>query len=162
MPHPGLTPDSPFYFLEEIIEKISIFFTFNDLKKAEKYINLAAERLAEAKAVLEKGKLELTKETLTRYEEQLGDSIDMAERARDKGKNAEKVMLKVGEATSKHLEVLADVYGKVPEEAKTSIEGAIEASFKGRERAVEVLREQNALRRYSRRNFSARKCSARS
>ena len=46
LPDPGLTPDSPFYFLETIAEDIVTFFTFGDLKKAERYAALAAERLS--------------------------------------------------------------------------------------------------------------------
>jgi len=48
LPDPGITPDSPFYFLEIISEGIGTFFTFGDLKKAERYATLAAERVAEA------------------------------------------------------------------------------------------------------------------
>jgi len=43
LPSPGVTPDSPFYFLETITEAIGTFFTFGDLKKAERHAVLAAE-----------------------------------------------------------------------------------------------------------------------
>ena len=148
LPDPGLTPDSPFYFLETIAEGIGTFFTFGDLKKAERYANLAAERLAEAKAVVEKGKSELAVKTLERYEMQLNKSIARAEKAQTKGKDTEKVMAvltRVGKTTSKHLEVLAEVYKKVPEQAKPAIENAMKVSVKGHEKAVEVLKAQNAL-----------------
>ncbi len=42
LPNPGLTPDSLFYFLEIIVEEIGTFFTFGDLKKAERHAVLAA------------------------------------------------------------------------------------------------------------------------
>ncbi|MFH1820381.1 MAG: DUF5667 domain-containing protein [Candidatus Nealsonbacteria bacterium] len=145
LPNPGLTPDSPFYFLETIIEEIGTFFTFGDLKKAERHTILAAERLAEAQAVVEKGKPELAEKTLKRYEMQLQNSIARAEKAQAKGENTEKVMARVGQATSKHLEVLVEVYEKVPEQAKPAIENAMKASLKGHERAVETLKAQNAL-----------------
>ena len=145
LPDPGLTPDSPFYFLERIAEEIGNFFTFGDLKKAERYTTLAAERLAEAKAVAEKGKSELVEKTLERYEMQLQNSIIRAKKAQNKGENAEEVMTRVGLATQKHLEVLAEVYEKVPEQAKPAIENAMEVSLKGHEKAVETLKEQNAL-----------------
>ena len=67
LPDPGLTPDSPFYFLETIAEGIGTFFTFGDLKKAERYADLAAERLAEVQAVVEKGKLKSVEKILERY-----------------------------------------------------------------------------------------------
>ncbi len=145
LPSPGLTPDSPFYFLETIIEEIGTFFTFGDLKKAERYTTLAAERLAEAKAVVEKGKPELVEKTLERYRMQLQNSIARAEKAQAKGQNTEQVMARVGKATSKHLEVLAEIYEKVPEQTKPAIERAMAVSIKGHERAVEVLKEKDAL-----------------
>jgi len=148
LPNPGLTPDSPFYFLETIIEEIGIFFTFGDLKKAERYATLAAERLAEVQAMSEKGKHKFIEKTLQRYEKQLNKSIARAEKAQAKGKNIEKVMevvVRVGQATSKHLEVLAEVYEKVPEQAKQAIENAMKASIRGHEKAVEALKAKNAL-----------------
>ena len=148
LPDPGLTPDSPFYFLETIAEEIVTFFTFGDMKKAERYATLAAERLAEAQAVVEKGKPELAEKTLERYERQLNNSIARAEKAMAKGESTEKVIevvARVGQATSKHLEVLAEIYEKVPEQAKPAIENAMKVSVKGHEKAVEVLKAKNAL-----------------
>ncbi|MFH1582433.1 MAG: DUF5667 domain-containing protein, partial [bacterium] len=148
LPDPGMTPDSPFYFLEIIAEEIGTFFTFGDLKKAERHAALAVERLAEAQAVIEKGKSELAEKTLERYENQLEKSIARAEKAMAKGESTEKVIevvARVGMATSKHLEVLVEVYERVPEDARPAIENAMKASIKGHEKAVEALKAQNAL-----------------
>ncbi len=145
LPDPGLTPDSPFYFLEIAAEWIGTFFTFGDLKKAERYADLAAERLAEVQAVVEKGKPEFAEKTLERYEMQLQNSITRAEKAQAKGKNTEQIMARIGKATPVHLEILAEVYEKVPEQAKPAIENAMKVSIKGHEKAVEALKAQNAL-----------------
>ena len=148
LPEPGLTPDSPFYFLEIIAENVGTFFTFGDLKKAERYTVLATERLAEAKAVIEKGKPELVEKTMERYENQLNKSIARAEKAMEKDKNTEKAtefVAKIGKTTYTHLDVLAEVYEKVPEEAKPAIENAMKASVKRHEKVVEALRAKNAL-----------------
>lgn len=145
LPDPGLLPDSPFYFLETIAEEIVTFFTFGDLKKAERYAALAAERLAEVKAVIEKGKPEFVEKTIERYRVQLQNSIARAEKAQIKGENTEKVMAKIGKTTSVHLKVLAEVYEKVPEQAKPAIENAMKTSIKGHKKAVEALKAQDAL-----------------
>ena len=148
LPSPGITPDSPFYFLERIVEEISTFFIFGDLKKAERHALLAAERLAEAQAIAEKGKPELIEKTSARYENQLEKSMARIERAIRKGENTEKIMEvldRVGQATSKHLEVLAEVYEKAPEQAKPAVENAMKVSVKRHEKAVEVLKAKNAL-----------------
>ncbi len=148
LPDPGLTPDSLFYFLETAIEGVGTFFTFGDLKKAERYAALAAERLAEAKAVVEKGKPELAEKTLERYEMQLNKSIARAEKAMAENKSVEKVMeimSKAGKTTSVHLNILAEIYEKAPEQAKSAIENAMKVSVKGHGKAVEALKTQNAL-----------------
>jgi glutaredoxin-like YruB-family protein len=54
-------------------------------------------------------------------------------------------MTRIGQATSKHLEVLAEVYEKISEQGKLGVENAMEASLKGHEKAVEALKSRNAL-----------------
>ena len=144
----GLTSDSLFYFLETITEGIGTFFTFGDIKKAERYANLATERLAEAKALVEKEKPELAEKTLARYEKQLNNSIAHAEKTQTKNESNEKaieVMTRVRMTTAAHLEILAEIHEKVPEQAKPAIEKAMGASVKGHEKAVSMLKEKNAL-----------------
>ena len=146
LPDPGLTPDSPFYFLEVISEEIGTFFTFGDLKKAERYAVLTAERVAEAKAVVEKGKSEFAEKALKRYEDQLNRSLARAERAKIKGISIEKITETVAEASLKHLSVLEEVLEKVPEEAKESITKAKEASVSGQKNSLRFLAEENPER----------------
>ncbi|MCD6528603.1 hypothetical protein J7K44_03150 [bacterium] len=143
LPNPGLTPDSPFYFLERIAEGIGTFFTFGDLNKAERYAKLASERVAEVQAVVEKGKPEAAEKALKRYEEQLEKALARAEKARAKGKNVAKVTEIVAQATSKHLSVLEEVLEKVPEKAKKGITKALEKSKKGHITSLKALAKEN-------------------
>lgn len=143
LPDPGLTPDSPFYFLETIAEGIGTFFTFGDLKKAERYATLAAERVAEAQAVVEKGKPEFAEKTLTRYENQLNNSIARAERAQAKGQSVKNVMEIVAEGTGKHLTTIESILEKVSEKAKTAATKAKEVSMNGQKNALRALAEED-------------------
>ncbi|MBU2577520.1 hypothetical protein KKA69_01675, partial [Patescibacteria group bacterium] len=142
-PSPGLTPDSPFYFLERIAEGISTFFTFGDLKKAERYAALASERVAEAEAVVEKGKPEFAEKTLERYERQLNQSIARAERAQAKGQSVKNVMEIVAEGTGKHLTIIESILEKVSEKAKTAAIKAKEASMTGQKNALKALAKED-------------------
>jgi hypothetical protein len=146
LPAPGLTPDSPLYFLERISEGIGTFFTFGDLKKAERYATLASERVAEAQAVVEKGKPEFAEKALTRYEEQLNRSLARAEKAKAKGQKVEKVTETLAEATGKQLLVLEGVLEKVPEAAKVAIVKAKEVSMAGQKNALKTLATENPER----------------
>ncbi len=130
LPKAGLTPDSPFYFLETITEAFGTFFTFGDIKKAERHTALAAERLAEAKVMAEKEKPKLLEKTLERYENQLVKALLRTKKAETKGKNIEEVTKTITEATQKHLIVLEEILEKVPEEAKPAIRHAMIVSTK--------------------------------
>ncbi|MBA7493660.1 hypothetical protein ES702_04221 [subsurface metagenome] len=66
---PGLTPDSPFYFLDTLGEKIGMFFTFGAEKKAEKAMQYAEEKLAEAMAMAEKNQTEALEKANKNYQE---------------------------------------------------------------------------------------------
>ncbi len=138
LPDPGLTPDSPFYFLERIAERIGTFFTFGDIKKAGRHTALAAERLAEAKVMAEKEKPKLLEKTLERYENQLVKALLRTKKAETKGKDTKEITKTITEATQKHITVLERVLEKVPEQAKPAIERAITVSTKeGLEKAAE-------------------------
>jgi len=53
LPNAGLTPESPFYFLDKFGEALREFFTFNPEGKARLQLTFAAERIAEIKVILE-------------------------------------------------------------------------------------------------------------
>jgi hypothetical protein len=139
LPNPGVTPDSTFYFLETWAEGIRTFFTFGDVAKAKRYTNLASERIAEAKEMIEKDNSKATEKALTRYEDHLDRALAHTEKAKQKDLDTEEVMTLVSEATLKHQYVLADVYEKVPEQAKDAIQKAMEKSMKGYEEALKAI-----------------------
>lgn len=53
LPAAGITPESPFYFLDRIGENLRQFFTFNPEAKARLQLEFAAERISEIKAMAE-------------------------------------------------------------------------------------------------------------
>jgi tRNA G46 methylase TrmB len=146
LPDPGLTPDSPFYFFERIAEGVGTFFTFGDVAKAERYAKLAAERIAEAKAVVDKGKPEIAEKALIRYRGQLEKALAKAEQAQAKGKSVSEVTETVAQATAKHLTVLEEVLERVPEQAKAAIIRAREVSVTGQAKALENLANEKPER----------------
>jgi DNA-directed RNA polymerase specialized sigma24 family protein len=67
---------------------------------------------------------------------------EISQIAQGLGKNTTTVDQLIAKATSYHLDVLAEVYEKVPEKAKISIEIAINKSTRARETAVKALRNR--------------------
>ena len=137
-PQAGLIPGNPLYILDVISEGIGNLFTFNDVSKAERYLNQASERLAEARELANNGKSDRAVETTKRYEEKLAMAIEKAEEAKADGKDVDAVLQKIADATSKHQTVLAEVLSKVPEQARDAIQQAIENSQKGHDSALEA------------------------
>ena len=139
LPSPGITPDSPFYFLKSWKESIQTFFTFGEENKAKQFLHLADVRLAEYQKMIEKGKTEIAQKTLEKYEKQLNHALEKAEEVREKGKDIEKLKETISEKIIKHQEVFNNVLEKAPEEAKKGIENAIEMSQKGFENAIQAV-----------------------
>lgn len=139
LPNPGLTPDSPFYFFDTLGKKISLFFTFDPVKKAQKAVHYAEERIAEAKVMAEKNKPDATERANQNYREFLELANKKTQEAKEKGKDVEELATSITEKTLKHQEVLIEIFEKVPDEAKTAIQKAIEVSRKGSEQAVQAV-----------------------
>ncbi len=89
LPSPGITPDSPFYFVDRFGETLQEFFTFNPEARARLQLTFAAERIAEIKLMLEtkgveaKG-LEVAK---ARIEAHAAKAADIVEKEKQKGKD---------------------------------------------------------------------------
>ncbi|MBI4215288.1 MAG: hypothetical protein HY602_01010 [Parcubacteria group bacterium] len=76
--HPILTPDSPFYFVKRIIEKIGDLITVRNISEFKRNLELATERLSEAYMLLDKGDLEKAKNAMFDFKKRLdgaGDSL---------------------------------------------------------------------------------------
>jgi len=142
LPEPGMLPDSPFYFLKSWSEGIGTLLTFGEEKKAERFLNLSEKRLSEARALAEKGRGEMSEKAMERYENQLNSAIQRAERAKERGIDMDELLERISERTLKHQEVLADVYERVPEEAREGIERAMENSMRGHEEALRAVSQE--------------------
>jgi len=137
----GITPDSPFYFVDTLFEKVGSWFVFSDESKAKKALSRAEERLAEIKVLGTKEELkdtEVIDQTLIKYEEQLTEATEKAKALKQKEKS-EEVLSLVLEKTLNHQEILNSVLQEVPEQAKSAVEKAIEVSSKGYDKALEEL-----------------------
>lgn len=137
---PRILPDHPLYFVKRSWEEVRLFFTFNRLAKAKYLLNLAEKRVAEAKALVLKGKSEKVEKSLKRYEKTLNKVMEQVRKAEKKGQDVEEVIANVSEATLRHQKTLATVWEKVPEPAQKVIEKVIEASKKGCEQAIEAIK----------------------
>jgi hypothetical protein len=138
---PGITPDSILYGLDKAYERIQLILARDEASKARLHLEFAAERIAETKAMVDKGKPEYIPDLTEDYEVSINKSQEIAEIAQRLGRNVTKINELVALATSAHLEVLEEVYRKVPEQAKPALQRAMNSSIRGQEKALDRLGE---------------------
>ena len=127
LPNPGITPDSPFYFLDR---------AFDVFRSNEAVMD---RRAAEVVAMAEKGHERGLERALTGYDRAV------EKRNSDAEKN-ENVAEEVARQATNHLAVLANVREQVPEQARAGIDQALNRSAQGREDALSTLEQQNSER----------------
>ncbi len=137
-PSAGIKPGNLLYFFDITFEHISLFFTFSNEKKAIKALSYADERLAEVEAVANENKPEAVATAMANYQENVSLATAESKEIKDKEK-AQNLLSTITDNTSKHQEVLTEVYNKVPDEAKKAIEKAIEVSIKEHEEALKEI-----------------------
>ena len=124
LPDPGMTPDSPLYFLD----------TLFDALQSDKA--LANEKAAEVVAMAQEGNEKGLEKAMGGYNKAMT-------KREAKAANSEDVAVDFVNQAADHLEVLARVREQVPETAKPGIDNAMERSAQGLDRALDDLERQN-------------------
>jgi uncharacterized protein involved in exopolysaccharide biosynthesis len=112
---------------------------------AEIHLRIAEKRLLKAQEKAQENKSELVVNLILEYEERLNKSCQIAEIAKELGKNTANLEQLITEATSTHLEVLSDVYVNVPEQTKNAVEKTFNISIYEIEKTIEALSGKNAF-----------------
>jgi hypothetical protein len=117
----------------------------NPEKAAEIAMNAAEERANRAKAKAEENDAEEVEEAINEVEKLFEFGAEISAIAKGIGKGETTVDQLIARATAVHLDVLAEVYQKVPEQAKSAIESAMTQAATARENAVGNLKGAGAL-----------------
>ncbi|MEK7550274.1 MAG: DUF5667 domain-containing protein [Patescibacteria group bacterium] len=113
LPYPGrILPDSSFWFLKAIRDKVWLTLTKNHLRRAELSLLFADKRLSMSKTLFERQKAELAFSTLTKAEKYL----EMAMFEDDTT-----YLIKLATASLKHKQVIEEILKVAPEDAKPGI-----------------------------------------
>lgn len=138
---PETLPDDPLYQAKRQMETAQLNAGFDPLEKATLHTRYAKERLAEAKAMVYKGRPEFVESVVKDYDKAISGAMDEINRAQAQGRDVSEALEAVERSTKKHTEVLTDLLGKAPEEARPAIRHSIDVSKTGRNTALEKLRK---------------------
>ncbi|HJX45738.1 MAG TPA: DUF5667 domain-containing protein [Patescibacteria group bacterium] len=122
LPFPGkVLPDSPFWKLKALRDRIWLLLTANESKKVELNLLFADKRLGTSMILFKKGKSELAYSTLSKAEKYLDTASLLEETVRKGGSDTGELNLRLVNAALKHFEVMEEIISGVPEEAKPGI-----------------------------------------
>lgn len=119
--YPGMLPDHPLYFLKMMRDRVQLWLTRGDVKKAELFLLNADKRISASLVLAEKGKPGLAVSTALKAEQYLERAVNavMVEQIDevDRERLVEKLLL----SAKKHSDVLAGVSARVPDELVSSM-----------------------------------------
>lgn len=123
---PSLVQGDFFYFVKTTAEDIRLAMETNDLDKAKLLAEMAAERIAEAKVLIEEGEEEYTTNTLKKAVEQINQADGLSQEVEGSQSEKAEVQVKLGQ----QVEALARVLDKVKNpKAQAAIAKNLEKSF---------------------------------
>lgn len=116
--------------LAALAKNNTVMATELNLAAMEGRLNRIRARVQNAEAV---------EDALQQFEDMARFGQELSQIAEETGLNITEVAELVTEATSIHLQVLAELYEEVPEQAKEAVQRAMEQSFRGYEMIIRVL-----------------------
>lgn len=134
-------PDNPDYIANVIEEAFQVGRVQDPAERILLLQQMLERRIDEMKAMVTENKPEYIPGLARAHEAILKNIEDTTEQAISAGRDVSDALEAVERATKKHTEVLTNLLDKVPEQAKSAIEHAIEVSQRGRNTALDRLRK---------------------
>jgi DNA-binding transcriptional ArsR family regulator len=129
-------PGDLFYPIKRAKEKIQFFFIFDNLGRANKHLQLAEERLKEAKVIIERGEEETAKKIIQEYVNELKNARNEVEKV-DKP-YVSSTLESIGEITFKDVFIIQNLKIKAPTLVK-ELDIALNTSLETHKSAVGKL-----------------------
>ena len=120
-------PDSVFWPLKALRDKVWIFVSVDPIKKSEVLLLLANKRIIFAKNLMEEDNSELSVSTLTKSEKYLEQAVAQEKIGREKG-STKSLLLELALSTLKHRQLLEEILVSAPEDAKPVIVKTIDTN----------------------------------
>jgi hypothetical protein len=122
LPFPGkVLPDSPLWPVKALRDRVWLFLTTNDSRRAELKLLFADKRLGSAQLLFEKDKPEIGFTTLTKAEKYLEEAVTQEKLNREQKLDTTDFLLRLANASLKHYEVMEEILKSAPDDAKPQV-----------------------------------------
>ncbi len=130
LPYPGILPNSPFYPLKALRDKISAFFISDPVKKARFDLSLADTRISAALALIERKNLPLAESTISKAQNYFEEALTKTRQAKNQGIDTQELVKKLATAAAKHNEVIVETQKELNPIEKTRFKQVFNRSKK--------------------------------
>lgn len=129
LPYPGILPDSPLYKLKAARDRIMLWLTWDEGKKAERELLYADKRINAAQVLAEGGKVQLGVTTATKAEKYLATAAERTIGMSKKGKDVKSFMNTLKQATKRHIEMLSELINRTNGGEKAVVEKTLDSTL---------------------------------
>ena len=118
----GTLPDSPLYWLTNLIQKIELALTFNPAQKASVVQQQALQNLAAAEAMEQNGKTNLAQKALTDYSNKISQAeAFLTQVNKPNSDTAQALETGLAQTSAKNIAVLSELLDKLPPQAAQKV-----------------------------------------
>lgn len=121
LPYPGLLPDSPFYILKTLRDKIVSMLIADNLKRAEFDLLQADKRLGGGYYLFEEGKQELAQSTLSKGENYFENALASVGVSQKAGQDTTSLLQRLALSATKHEKILDELISKATRTVKQDL-----------------------------------------
>ena len=114
----GILPDSPFWYLKAIRDRIWLIVTTNPMRKAELSLLFADKRIMTAQKLFENNKPQLALSTLTKAEKYLQNAADIEARQRKGGVDTKSFLMTLAKASLAHITKIKELLSLAPDDVR--------------------------------------------
>jgi hypothetical protein len=125
LPYPGMLPDSPFYKVKMLRDKVKLLLMSDPLKKSQQELLFADKRINAAIVLSDGGKGSLGVTTATKAEKYLEQSANHVISVQKEGKDVKSWLLTLKTASAKHTQILLGLRDKLQGDDRMIIERTI-------------------------------------
>ncbi|MEI6532728.1 MAG: DUF5667 domain-containing protein [Candidatus Roizmanbacteria bacterium] len=132
LPYPGILPDHPLYFIKDLRDKTTLFFTRDIIKGAELNLLNSDKKIAMAEALSIKGKDKLMVDTAIEAETAFLAIPAVLKEAKEQGSSpSSEFILRLKSSNTKHREVLESLVKRLPQVQQKTLNDALQKNVQG-------------------------------
>jgi hypothetical protein len=146
LPYTGkILPDSPFWFVKALRDRIWLTVTTNTMRKAELSLLFADKRLTAAEELFKKDKPLLALSTLTKAEKYLETASRLEAKERKSGVDTKSFLMTLANASLKHLEEIEKILTFAPDDIKPEVIKVASYANNAYKESRDALQSQGAV-----------------